>query len=140
MNLMENIAVVEATARALNARDYQEYEALHSDSFLYVGPDHPEGIVGNKAFTDDLKAWVNAFPDLTIESELVFGDGEWLCVAGSVRGTHTGPLPMPDGSAIHPTNRGFALRNCSLFKVVNGKLVEQRHYYDQAAFTLQLGV
>ncbi len=70
----------------------------------------------------------------------MIGDGEWVCVAGSVKGTHTGPLPMPDRSAIHPTTRRVALRNCSLFKVVDGKLVEQRHYYDQGAFTVQLGV
>ncbi len=140
MTVDEIIKVVEATGTALNERDYDRYEELHAGSFRYVGPDHPEGLEGAKALTEDLKVWTGAFPDLTVDTELVFGQGEWICVAGSITGTHSGTLPMPDGTALAPTNRRIALRNCSLFKVVDGKVVEQREFFDQGEFAAQLGI
>ena len=54
-------------------------------------------------------------------------------------GTHTKPLPIPGAPPIPATNWRFRFRECLVFRLERGKIVEVHDYFDQLGFMAQLG-
>jgi predicted ester cyclase len=57
----------------------------------------------------------------------------------SFEGTHQGTLEGP-GGAIPPTNRRVSGKGAEFIRIEDGKVVEERLYFDQMDFLAQLGV
>jgi hypothetical protein len=55
-------------------------------------------------------------------------------------GTHTGPLPTPDGGEIPATGRRLEADFVEVFVVADGLIRSDRIYYDQLEFMVQLGL
>lgn len=55
----------------------------------------------------------------------------------TLTGTHTGVLPAPNG-ATPATGRRVAVRVAEVYRVTDGRIVENRLYYDPAVLTSQL--
>ena len=66
-------------------------------------------------------------------------DGDWLAVEFVNRGTHTGPLQSSLGT-FAPSGRSMEVRYCSVMRVRDGMVVEDRDYYDSASIASQLGL
>jgi steroid delta-isomerase-like uncharacterized protein len=64
----------------------------------------------------------------------LFGD-EW-----TFEGTHTGVLPLPDGSEFPATGKRLKIRGMELVQVRDGKIVANNLYYDNLAVLAQLGL
>lgn len=94
---------------------------------------------GREGFTNFMRGFLNAFPDLKIEiRNQVAGDGQIVNeITG--RGTHTGPLMTPAG-VIPPTGRSVELSVCEVWKVRDGKLAGLANYQDSASLMRQLGL
>jgi predicted ester cyclase len=65
------------------------------------------------------KGWRSAAPDLVMTADQMSVDGDRVTVFWSARGTHTGR-----SGGLKPTGRRFSMRGRSVFRVVNGKIVE----------------
>ena len=84
--------------------------------------------------------------DYTIDSRLMlhievlraFGQGDMVCDEHITSGTHDGPLKSSDGSTIPPSGKRFSVRNCHIYKIKEGKVVETWRYLDQLVFLTQL--
>ena len=105
MSVEENLRVIEAATKALNARDLDTFESLHLNSVLQKDPQNPQGIKGPKAIRASLNPFLKAFPDIRLVTETQFGAGDWVTQLGHMRGTNTGPLEMPGGQTIPATNK-----------------------------------
>jgi hypothetical protein len=56
-----------------------------------------------------------------------------------VHTTHTGPLPLPDGTTLAPTQRRIEIRSGEFVRVDDDdRIVEHHRYYDAAALMAQL--
>ena len=62
-----------------------------------------------------------------------------VVVEGVFLGTNTGPMVGPL-VALPATGRRVELPVCDIWKVRNGRIVENHIYYDQVTFLTQLGV
>ena len=84
-------------------------------------------------------AWLNAFPDakLTVQDEIY--DGEWGVQRFTFDGTHQATLSGPGGD-IPATNRRLSGRGLQMFRVHEGKIVEEHLYFDQVQVLTQLGL
>jgi hypothetical protein len=52
-----------------------------------------------------------------------------------------GPMTMPDGSVIQPTNKSFHIDFCKVARWdKNGQIVEENLFYDQMGMLKQIGV
>src|SRR5688500_6390033 len=50
----------------------------------------------------------NIFPDNNVENnpyKVLFGQGDWTCSIAIFSGTHQGPMTVPGGNSISPTNK-----------------------------------
>ena len=66
--------------------------------------------------------------------------GDAFCDEWTFAGTHTRPLPLPDGSELPPTGKRIEIAGMELVLVRDGKVILNTLYYDNLAVAAQLGV
>ena len=120
---------------ALSAHDLDRVSAVVDESFEFV--DVGGGEVMHTR--EEWRAFCRVFVDLTQDVRLLVDAGEYAFAEVVARGTHTGPLVIPEGE-IAPTGRTIELPFCVVMRARNGLLVEGREYYDAATLLGQLGL
>ena len=114
--------------------DYSKIDAV-SDSFVAYEPSASGGEVHGP---DDLEAHVRehrtAFPDFIVTPEAVLDDEEVVMTEWTATGTHEGEF-----NGIPPTGRTFEHKGMSKFVIADGKVQEERMYYDPQEIAEQLG-
>jgi steroid delta-isomerase-like uncharacterized protein len=123
---------------AFNAHDEQRLRALYADDAVLEAPG-PARLEGAEQAVEYIMVWLRAFPDArqTIDNEIASGD--WVVQEFTFTGTHTGALSAPEGD-IPPTNRNLTGHGVQIARVREGKIVEERVYFDQVDVLTQLGV
>ena len=76
-----------------------------------------------------------AFPDLRMTIDHLIGEGDLVALDYTATGTHDGPL-----LGIPPTGKKVTVRGMGLYRLREGKLVEQWGVNDIASLLQQLGV
>jgi len=71
---------------------------------------------------------------------LVFGQGDWTCAVSRLTGTTNDSTGGQDGNMILPTNQRLEIGVCVITCSKNGKVVEQKVFYDLAGMQKQIGV
>ena len=95
-------------------------------------------VTGIEAFLAFVTGFKQAFPDLRWEMREFIEGFDTVVAEGVFIGTNTGTMVGPRGP-IPATGRRFELPFCDIWKVRNGRIVENRIYYDQVTFLSQLG-
>ncbi|MBI4498062.1 MAG: ester cyclase [Chloroflexi bacterium] len=95
----------------------------------------PETMRGPEAARKVVQTFRTAFPDLTFTIEDLFTAGDKVACRFTAQGTHQGEL-----MGIRPTGRRGAVSGIALFRVVNGKIVEEWANWDALSMLQQLGV
>lgn len=96
-------------------------------------------VKGRAGFIDYVKRWKLAFPDLRARLVSGFAFADQVVAELEWEGTHTNPLDTPFGT-IAPTNKRVMNRSVLVSRMSDGRLQEQRHYYDLLTVLGQLGV
>ena len=92
-----------------------------------------EGTEGIRKFVDDVAVEFSSDYVMTLGHRVVAEDGyaaEW-----TFSGTHDGHHPM-----LPTTGKKYAIRGVSIGTIRDGKIVENRDYWDMAAFLGQVGL
>lgn len=140
MSVEENLKVMADAVRIFNEKDWEAFDAQHSEDIVAYSPLTPEPTRGIDSHRESIQGLFRAFPDLTMKQELGFGQGDWVCAVWSMEGTHGGPLQGPGGQEIPPTNKPVKISICSAIKFENGRIVEEHTYYDVLGMMAQLGL
>ena len=96
-------------------------------------------VTGIEAFLIFVTALKQAFPDLHWEMREFIEGSDTVVAEGVLIGTNTGTMVGPRGP-IPATGRRVELPFCDIWKVRNGRIIENRIYYDQVTFLGQLGL
>lgn len=96
-------------------------------------------VTGIEAFLAFVYAFKQAFPDLHWEMREFIEGSDTVVAEGLFVGTNSGTMVGPRGP-IPATGRRVELPFCDIWKVRNGRIVENRIYYDQVTFLSQLGL
>ncbi|MFQ5950897.1 MAG: ester cyclase [Candidatus Geothermarchaeales archaeon] len=139
MSVEENIRVIDTLIEALNNRELDRWESLHSKPVIWHGPEFSKPLRGRDVLRKILEVPLTAFPDSRLEKQRAFGQGNWVCVELVERGTHTGPLNTGD-QPIPATNRAFKITVCRVYKLNEGRITEGHEYYDLMGLLGQLGL
>jgi len=92
-------------------------------------------IRGLEPYKQFISMYFTAFPDLHLTIEDIIAEGDNVVVRQTFQGTHKGDL-----MGILPTGKQATATGISIFRVANGKAVEQRANYDDLGLMQQLGV
>lgn len=90
---------------------------------------------------DGFKAWVRdvhtALPDLQFTMTDVIGEGDKVVIAWMAEGTNTGPIEFLN---LRPTGRSVRFSGMIIYRIVDGRIVEERGEEDSLGLFKQLGL
>ncbi len=138
MSVATNLQTVDGLIEAFNAHDVDRTLEFRSESVIHRGPGLQDPLEGHEALHAFMHGFFDAFPDVQLEKERAFGQGEWVVLMGTIRGTHEGLIEGPAGEEVPVAKTPVRFRDCWVFRFENGKVVEEREYYDQLDLLTQL--
>jgi hypothetical protein len=71
--------------------------------------------------------------------KILFYKDDYTCSVADFTGTFKGPMKGLNGQMIQPTNKKFHIEFCTIAHWNNGKIVEERLFYDLVGMWLQIG-
>lgn len=114
-------------------------EILNQGRFEVAGELYaPDFRNGTNTAEDDMQAargWLQAFPDLRFDVELLVAEGDHVSVFWRFRGTNTGT-----GNGLPASGRGVDTRGVTIWKIVDGRLKEEWTVMNEASVRRQLGL
>lgn len=119
--------------------NWDAYKADLDPNVVYDEPATMQRATGPEEFLKAIQRWKRAFPDLKGTVVTGFVSGDQVVAEVAWEGTHTGILEGPLGT-IPPTNKRGTLRSAMILTLKNGKIAEERHYFDLLTILRQLGV
>ncbi len=138
MGVRGNLRKVDALIEAFNAHDIDRCVEFRSESIVHHGPGLREPLEGHDALHAFTHGLFHAFPDVQLEKERAFGQGEWVVVMGTMRGTQEGPVEGPAGEEVPLAKTPVRFRHSIVFRFKHSKIAEEREYYDQLDLLTQL--
>lgn len=108
-------------------------EMMTEDVIIHGLGDEP--IVGRENFKPFWKAFVSAFPDITVTVEDAIVAGDKMSCRCTVRGTHTG-----EGLGFSPTNKTVEFTGGGLCSLRDGRFSEVWNEFDFMRMNTQMGV
>ncbi len=131
---------IEVGESSIAIRDWETYGSVFAEDLRMETSMIPGVITGRDARIQLVQGIVNTFPDGVVKVQRSFGRGDWACVEVLFTGTHTGPMPGPDGTEIPPTGKSVKWPYCMVMKFQDGLVSELYEYYDQMSLMTQLGL
>ena len=101
------------------------------DVVMHASPEDVRGIDAVKAFYNN---FLVGFSDIQFTIKDIFGQGNKLVKYWTFKGTHTGEF-----FGIPATGKAVSLDGVTLIRMSNGKIAEERDFYDNLDFMTQLG-
>ena len=80
-------------------------------------------------FKQFMTAFIAAFPDQQHVVEELIAEGDKVAPRLVIRGTHQGAFWTPVGTAL-PTGNPITLTSMALFRLADGRIVEERNTHD----------
>jgi steroid delta-isomerase-like uncharacterized protein len=106
-----------------------------------LAPDHilnymllPEPMIGAKAWEQSVSGYFTAFPDMVVSIDNMIGEGELVAARWTAVATHKGEL-----MGIPPTGRRVTWIGQGVYRIVDGKIVEQWGIDDALGLMQKLG-
>lgn len=130
----------DALGEAYDAHDVQRFVAGMRPDVVFVVPDAGE-LKGREQVAAYVQGFFDAFPDAELEPVAKYEDGNTTIDEWIFRGTHTGPLALPDGETVPPTMKRVSVPGLDIETWDDdGVLIGDRAYFDQLDFLTQLGL
>jgi len=130
----QNKVLIEKYITAWNAYDIQLLDELLDPQFQIIIPSNSE----NPMSLEQHKEWIGgifqAFPDIQYEINELFATGDKVCLRWTCTATYQGV--DPDDPATGKTIVGSAIE---IYKVENGKIIEEKSEMDALGWNQQLG-
>lgn len=124
-----------------NEKKWDEFSACYADDAVATRGT-AWTLQGKQQIIADTQGFASAFPDVTGEQQLTLVNGTHVTSINLVRGTHSAPLPLPDGNAIPATNKKIGMMTVLTVDVdpAAGKAVKSWEASDGPTMMAQLGL
>lgn len=130
--------IFDDATRALNARDYDQFEALHEPNADVWQSGMPGKDI--KAQIEGMKVLATGFPDGRWVAEKAIQEGDMCSAEHRFEGTQTGVLRLPGAPEIAPTGKHVSLNASVVLTLHGGKVSRARVYTDRMQLVEQLGL
>jgi steroid delta-isomerase-like uncharacterized protein len=137
--MADNATLLRSLYDAWNDRDFDVVvDAAAPDFKLVVAGtgDVYEGPEGARRYNE---SWADGFPDGRITVDNLVDGGDCIVAEFTGRGTHTATFVTSMGS-IPATGRSVTVKICDVVEFRDGKITNQRSYFDSGSLMAQLGL
>jgi predicted ester cyclase len=133
----KNVATVVRLFDSFNRHDLPAADALMADSYVLHEIARPQDLdkKANDASTLEL---IQGFPDVKVTATDTWGAGDYVVATGTLSGTNKGAIPSM--GVKKATGKPVQLKFLEIFRLENGKIVEDWLFYNGASFAAQLGL
>jgi len=135
MSTEENKAIVRRFGQVWGKGSLAAIDEFADPNLSVYYPVLPEPIRGPEGFKQFLMQFHIAFPDVEATFEDFIAEDDKVVVRWTLRGTHQGEL-----LGIKPTDNKVAWSGITIYRLVRGKVVEERGEEDALGLMRQLGV
>jgi len=143
MDAATNLQNMKKLDDSWNAQDLRTFRKYHAKDCIVRWPNQPP-THGVDAHEQEAIVFFKTFPDQHLINnpyKIMLAQGEWTCTVADFRGTMTGPMTMPGGTVIQPTNKSFHVDFCTVARWnEQGQIVEENLFYDLMGMLKQIGV
>lgn len=139
----KNMQLMQTLDDAWNSQNWDVFEQRHAENVAVFWPGQPDPTKGVHNHRTESVEFFKAFPDNHIENrpyKIFFAKGDNTCSVADFTGTFKGPMKGADGKMIQPTNKKFHLEFCTVATWKDGKITEERLFYDLVGMLKQIGV
>jgi steroid delta-isomerase-like uncharacterized protein len=124
---------------AVNAHDLNPIGDLYAEDGEFTWPGFGT-MKGRQAVVAFYAQIFGAFPDVHVTITRIVEQGNGVAVEYESIGTNGGPLSLPTGP-LPPTNKRVVIKAVSIGTVdADGRITDQREYFDQVEILAQLGL
>ncbi len=134
----ENIQAVRNSINAFVAQDWERYRATLTPDSVYDEKATQRRVQGADQVVQIGQGWLKAFPDARATVNNTVASGDTVVVELTWEGSQTGALQMPTGE-LAPSGRRVVVPAVEVCTVQDGKVKENRHYFDVMGMMHQLG-
>lgn len=134
MSTEELKTIIRRSIEALNDGNQDAVDELYVADFVCHRFPYPD-IDNREGYRQLLGHWHLAFPDAQFTIEEMIVEGNTAAVRQTYSATHTGPL-----GSISPTDKQITGEGCIVYRLEDGRIVEEWDYWDELGFWQQLGV
>lgn len=127
--------LVDGWVAAYNRHDLDALLACYGDGIENTQLPWGKRVVGKEAMRAVYAKTFAAFPDIAIRVLAIVCDKDVVVLRWEFCGTMSG-----DFAGTKPTNKKFQMEGCEMFRIADGKVVEQRGYWDKDTMFRQLGI
>ena len=125
---------------AFNSADPVGFAAIYAEDAIVHDPLYAHPLHGRSAIEQDAVEVRRAMPDARFTLREALQEGATVAVEYELRGTHLGPLALPDGE-VAPTGRTLHILGAVVARFDHeGFVLEERRYFDVAGLLAQVGV
>jgi steroid delta-isomerase-like uncharacterized protein len=122
-----------------NEHDINATMELLDPDIAFQSPLFAEPVRGTAARTEVNKNFMTSMPDFTYRLIRMASDDDYVAAELIGSGTSTGPTILPGRDPLPPTGRHVEFAMAGFFRVTpEGKIAEERYYYDRIALLQQL--
>jgi len=118
--------------------DHAAADRVYHQDCVIDYPNLPEPLRGLDAYKEYDTATRNMYPDFNMTIDEYFVIGDKIFSFWTVDATNTGPLMTPMGE-LPPTNRKIHFAGIAVSRVVDGKIIEDKAFFNTLAMMEQLG-
>lgn len=130
--------LVERGSALYNEGDVEGFCSLYSDDAVLTTP---EGrFEGRGSMLPYLQSQFSMFPDVQVAVERHCEQDDLYIGEFRVRGTNTGPVPLPEGGEMAATGRAVELYGVEVVRVQGDEIVEHDMLWDRLGLLEQLGL
>jgi len=131
--------IVRSFITTWNEHDINATIELLDPGIVFQSPLFSDPVRGTAARTEVNENFMTSMPDFAYRLIRMASDGDYVAAELVGTGTSTGPAKLPGRDPIPPTGRHVEFAMAGFFRVTpEGKIAEERYYYDRLVLLQQL--
>jgi steroid delta-isomerase-like uncharacterized protein len=131
--------VARESIESYNAGDFDRLRSLLADDFYEEELATQRRLEGADARVAAARSWKRAFPDEQGTITGVYASGSTVAIELTWEGTQSGPMAIPDGRELPPSNKPMTVKSIEVIEIEDGKIKVLRHYFDLMTILQQIG-
>src|SRR4030095_12248688 len=111
-----------------NAGDFDGLRSLLADDFYEEELATQRRLEGADARVEAAQSWKRGFPEEQGTRTGAYASGNTVAIELTWEGTQSGPMALPNGQELPPSNKRMTVKSVEVIEVEDGKIKELRHY------------